>query len=115
MALYDVKAVQESWREASEDLGVRVVAENCALVDADGRRHELILLIPDFGNKRGMAVLPSWDETLAATATDQGYGYTVLSRSYEKYDRALFEATLNDWQWTAEGDPPPWYTGQPWS
>ena len=34
---------------------------------------------------------------------------------YETYDRKYFEATLNDWGWHGTGDPPPWYTGEPWS
>jgi hypothetical protein len=62
-----------------------------------------------------MAILPEWDPAGAGLAAAQGYGFTVLGKSYEDYDRRLFEDTLNDWQWTGDRDPPPWYTGAPWS
>jgi len=47
-------------------------------------------------------------------AEEHGYFVSVVSTSYEDYDRELFVDTLNDWQWFGPGDPPEWYTGQPW-
>ena len=57
----------------------------------------------------GMAILPQWDPAAGDIAAARGYGFTVLSQSYEHYDRQLFEDTLNDWQWTGKGEPRPWY------
>jgi len=62
-----------------------------------------------------MAIFGLTDQCLNDRAAAQGFGVTWLSRSYETYDRELFEDTLNDWQWTGEGEPPAWYTGEPWS
>jgi hypothetical protein len=81
----------------------------------EGRRSELVAIVREFGGETGMAVLNKWDPTLGELAKSQGFGYTVLGGSYETYERSLFEDTLNDWQWTGEGDPPPWYTGRPWT
>jgi hypothetical protein len=91
------------------------VTEDCHLEDAEGQQHELVAVVPDFGARRGLAVLFEWNPSLAKIAARQGLGYTVLSGSYETYDRALFEDTLNDSQWRGDGVPPPWYTGSPWT
>jgi len=112
---YNVGAVREAWHVAARELGIRVITDDVHLKDAEGQHHELVAVIPDFGGKRGMAVLPKWEPSLGEIAAHHGFGYTVLSRSYESYDRALFEDTLNDWRWCGDGEPPPWYTGTPWT
>lgn len=111
----DLVALREAWQTASRDLGVRVNTSDCYLRDPQGGQRKLVAVVPDFGGEKGMAILPEYDPSRARLATSQGFGYTVLSRSYERYDRPLFEDTLNDWQWTGEGQPPPWYTGAPWT
>jgi hypothetical protein len=111
----DVAAVRGAWQTASRELGVRVITSGCQLEDTQGHRHQLVAVVPDFGGEKGMAVLEEWDSSLAQLAASQGFGYTVLAASYEDYERALFEDTLNDWQWAGEGQPPPWYTGAPWT
>jgi hypothetical protein len=111
----DVERVRRAWEEAASDLAVRVQTQDCWLEGESGDRFELTAIVPDFGGRRGMAILPELDSTGSKLATARGYGFTVLGKSYEVYDRQLFEDTLNDWQWTGDGDPPPWYTGPPWS
>jgi hypothetical protein len=91
------------------------VATDCRVADAEGDQYELAALICDFGGEKGMAILPAWDESVAEHAASQGFGVTVLGASYEIYDRPLFEDTLNDWQWCGADQPPPRYTGVPWS
>lgn len=39
--------------------------------------------------------------------------YSELNGVYLDYERELYVEMLNDWQWTASTEPPPWYTGQP--
>ena len=111
----DVERVRSAWETAASDLDVRVQIEACWLEGQSGERFELAAMVPDFGGKRGMAILREWDLTVSELARARGYGFTVLGKSYETYDRDLFEDTLNDWQWTGAGNPPPWYTGVPWS
>ena len=110
----DVERVRSAWEEAASDLGVRVKTRGCWLEAESGNRSELVAIVPDFGGQHGMAILPEWDPASSKLATGRGYGFTVLGKSYEEYDRRLFEDTLNDWQWTGDGDPPAWYTGAPW-
>jgi hypothetical protein len=93
-----------SWLEAGEDLGVKVEEHGDAVV------------VREFGNSLGM--LCSLAEDGAAHKSDAkqlGMGYSLLGKSYVSYDRALFIDTLNDWGWYGQGDPPPWYTGEPWT
>ncbi len=110
----DTQALREAWKTAARDLGISVSTEDCWLVDDKGRRHELVAIVHDFGGRRGMAISDPTDRRLSELAAAHGFGYTCLSRSYESYDRDVFEDTLNDWRWTGEGEPPPWYTGEPW-
>jgi hypothetical protein len=107
---HDVEAIRKAWREASVDLGIQVQTDFW-IEDLRSHRHELVGLVPEFGGTNGMAILQEWDPSLADLAALQGFGYTVLGGSYQEYDRRLFEDTLNDWQWTAEAEPPKWYTG----
>lgn len=40
----------------------------------------------------------------------------INEESYARYDRDLFLATLNDWDWFGDpADAPGWYTGRPWT
>jgi hypothetical protein len=115
MERVDVKRIRSAWEDAASDLGIRVQTRDCWLEGEAGDRFELAAIVPDFGGQHGMAMLPKVDTTGSKLAAARGYGWTVLGKSYEEYDRQLFEDTLNDWQWTGDGDPPPWYTGAPWS
>jgi hypothetical protein len=52
---------------------------------------------------------------LERQAAELGTGSSALGESYLSYDRALVIETLNDWGWHGKGDPPQWYTGEPWT
>ena len=39
----------------------------------------------------------------------------LSDESYGQFDRELFVATLNDWGWFGDGQPPDWYEGTPWT
>ena len=111
----DTSACRQAWEVASDELGIRVQTRDCWLEQPEKNlRHELVAIICDFGGDNGMLVLEDWDPSVAEVARSQGYGYTVLGSDYETYNREIFEETLNDWQWTGQGDPPPRYTGIPW-
>ena len=40
---------------------------------------------------------------------------SILADPYRSYERGLWIDTLNDWGWKADGAPPTWYTGAPWT
>jgi hypothetical protein len=111
----DITAIRAAWLLAAQDLSIRVTVDDPLLVDDTGTRYPVVAIVHDFGGRRGMAVLLAYEAPLAEIAQSQGYGYTVLAPSYETYDRDLFVDTLNDWQWRGVGEPPPWYTGEPWN
>lgn len=101
----DPDALRAAWETAARDLGIQVSTDGW-LLDDEGNRHELAVIVRDFGGTRGMAIFEQADQHLNDLAAAQGFGYTSLGRSYETYDRSLFEETLNDWRWTGEGEPP---------
>ena len=111
----DGSAVAAAWREAAADLGVTF--EEGGLLETDGQGYPYLGIVVGFGSARGMLLFADdrdlWDRGRAAR--EQGYGWSVLSTSYEHYDRAWFVETLDDWGWCGEGAPPAWYTGRPWS
>jgi len=111
-------ALRDSWRAASLDLGVRVSTEDCWLIDGAGQRHALVAIVHDFGRRgRGTAIplrTQIVDGKFVELTTSSGYDVTLpLGAAYEVYDRGLFIATLNDWEWSGEGAPPPWYLSGP--
>jgi hypothetical protein len=108
----DVDALRRAWQAAADDLGIRVVLE-AFLEDADGHRHELVAVVPSFGGRSGMAILREPDATVVRLAETRGFGWTNLGHGYERYDRALFQDTLNDWHWSGPGNAPDWYAGAP--
>jgi hypothetical protein len=76
----------------------------------------LLLSLCSLGRSSGTAILaPQSSGDARSAAEGHGYFVSVVSGSYESYERGLFVDTLNDWQWYGTGDPPEWYTGKPWS
>jgi hypothetical protein len=96
-----------AWRDAADDLGINVATGDD------------VVLVTQFGSSEGMlcALADSREDQLQlqGRAEARGARWSALSKSYLKYDRDLFIATLDDWGWSAEGDAPDWYTGEPWS
>jgi len=93
-----------SWRAAAEDLGI----------DVEQRGDDVV--VRHFGSSLGMLCSVSKDWAVLKSEADQlGMGFSVLGTSYLSYDRGLVIETLNDWGWCSQEDPPPWYTGGPWT
>lgn len=112
------EAIQAAWLRARDDLGITVIAP--ARIEADQLVIPIVVLVPEFGAPRGMAILGTAaaerreadEEALQANA----FSFTYLGLGYESYDRELFIDTLNDWGWSsAERAAPDWYTGEPWA
>jgi hypothetical protein len=115
----DFDAVTRAWRDAAEDLGIFVVAPY-ELVDKSGVVAALaVAWIGSFGSPQGIVVadLQSDRDAVRSAARRHGQVCSFLNaKSYGRYDRELFRATLDDWGWY--GDPagsPEWYTGNSWT
>jgi hypothetical protein len=105
----DTEAVRRAWERAGDELGIEVEVEPALLSDA-------VVVVGGFGRPPGTVIfVPQSSADARGVAEEHGYFVSVAWASYEVYDRELFVNTLNDWQWFGPGDPPEWYTGQPWS
>jgi len=93
-----------SWREAADDLGLKVEEFGDAVV------------VRSFGSPRGMLCAirqaPAEVRELQDEAESRGMGWSALSESYLRYDRTLFIDTLDDWGWCSENAAPSWYSGR---
>jgi hypothetical protein len=107
----DVEAIRDAWRVAAKDLGVRLTTGDHWEIDSAGNRRLVIVVVPDFGDTRGMAIFdePIHDAAFADALVAKGLGYTWLSAQYGVYNRATFVEALTDWGWTGAGSPPEWY------
>jgi hypothetical protein len=111
--------VATAWQVAAAELGIEAEVDG-ALTDVKGREHRYVVHVADFGGPRGtICSVRHSAETDSATlrrlAHASGYHYAELADAYTTYDRSLFVATLDDWQWFGAGEPPAWYTGTPWT
>lgn len=108
--------IRDAWLRAASDLGTQVTAPfELRLPGGNIEMYEAH--IHQYGRALGTVVHPI-DGPYAHTKSrvEAGYFASNLSPKYRRYDRGLFIATLDDWQWL--GDPemrPAWYTGKPWS
>jgi hypothetical protein len=99
------------------ELGIKI-EEPFDLPDEAGPMH-CIALIESFGSSAGTVVL-SLDSPdagrLKAVAAKRGYYHSLLAETYNRFDRDLFVATLNDWGWKGGADArPDWCTDEPWT
>jgi hypothetical protein len=97
----------QAWQEAATDLEIDVRPRGDAV------------LVAEFGSDAGMlCAIPNsreGEDELRDRAESRGMGWSVLGPTYLRYDRDVFIDALNDWGWTGEGEPPSWYTGEPWT
>jgi len=105
-------AMARAWRSAASDLGIRFVSPfSITYKDA---AYWCSGWLPDFGCPKG-AIIAGRDtvEEIFDVADALGFYASGLSPyHYEKYDRARFVETLNDWGWFSDpADAPPWFTG----
>jgi hypothetical protein len=109
------RRIARAWRAAADDLAIAVSSAD-ALVDLNSRAQLSAVHVVDFGGPRGAicaAASPASDVFGQAVAAE-GFFFSSLHAAYAEYERALFRATLDDWGWYGTGDPPEWYTGEPW-
>ena len=107
--------ISAAWREASAQLGVRVVAPY-ALQLPDGTTVEVEAFLPDFGGPHGTVVVALADEDRGRLVAGAKQFASLLAPAYRAFDRDCFRETLDDWGWYGSaGDPPEWYTGKPWT
>jgi hypothetical protein len=106
--------ISDAWQQAAADLGIRVVAP-FALAKESGEIQWFEALISDFGGPNG-TIVGNHDSGFHDIRERLGYYASNLYPSYRSYIREYFVDTLNDWGWFgADGEEPPWYTGEPWS
>ena len=99
--------IRDAWSDAGLDLGLTIVF---------GEEGRFLLWIADFGGPGGTVVFArghtSPRDVEAARAS--GFFCSVLPDAYATYDRSLFVATLDDWGWFGNDDPPDWFSGESW-
>jgi len=110
-----------SWLIAAKDLGIAVEVRTGWHCKAGGEHR--YVYIRDFGGPSGTCAFPmdcyrpgGSHELAELTIFGPSLGYYVslLSSSYETYERHRFADALDDWQWFGQGTVPSWYTGRPW-
>jgi hypothetical protein len=103
------------WEDGESKINVEAPFD---LADEAGPIH-CIALIESFGSSAGTVVLnlDSADAgCLKAVATKRGYYHSLLAEAYNRFDRDLFVATLNDCGWKGGADArPDWCTDEPWT
>src|SRR5262245_21392119 len=109
--------IADAWREAAADLGLTVrVAE---VAGGEEWHVAYAVRVDSFGSPGG-TVCRYYDaprtelDRLRAWARHAGVFVSLLADSYSQYTRDLFVAALDDWGWFGAGEPPDWYSGQPW-
>ena len=106
--------ISRAWLTAGAELGIRVEAP--AVVVLRGALVECAAYLPDFGSANGAAAFARSAKPELAKRQDGDPFRSVLDDDfYGEFDRELFTATLDDWGWFGEGQPPAWYTGKPWT
>ena len=106
------RRIMEAWREAADDLGIRVTIP-FVLTGPDAQAIEFIALVHDFGAPGG-ALVCSFQNWPSLKEPVEGHGYFLSGLnpdSYSRYDRQHFIDTLEDWGWFGKGARPSWYTG----
>jgi len=112
----EAQQIANAWLEAGQELRIEVISP-FSIHTASGEVIEYIALVPQFGSANGMLLINDFDQDRIQAAQANGYGYSCLYlSSYGDYQREHFIDALNDWGWSeGQGNPPDWYTGEPWS
>jgi hypothetical protein len=110
--------IAAAWAQAAIDLGIAVDGAG-AFRDGNGEPIVYAARVRDFGSANGMLCLyrasPSEFQRLRDQSNTASFGWSVLRDGYRSYDRDVWIDTLNDWGWAGSGEPPDWYSGEPWS
>jgi hypothetical protein len=106
------RQLSNAWRDARDDLGIRVVAPfSIALPNGPIQAEAHVL---DFGSPSG-AIAMSFSNPFAKDVDlSSRYWRSLLGKTYRTYRRESFVEMLNDWGWFgAKDQAPAWYTGAP--
>ena len=106
-----------AWREASKVLGIDVTAPY--YLESEDGPLRCTALIHGFGRGGGIVAICHGSapmerlKQIRGPANQAGFGVSQLYEEfYAKFDRELFEETLNEWGWLGdEADAPAWYVG----
>lgn len=102
------QSLEQMWRQASLDLGIRVVIP-FQLDLGSGQMASFPVLVCDFGGDQGVVVFQDWDAALARTASDRGFGYSCMDG--DEYNRDYAIEVLHDWGWARSlTEAPSWYS-----
>ncbi|NOX84482.1 MAG: hypothetical protein GXO86_00725 [Chlorobi bacterium] len=104
---------QRSWKKAAEDLGIEFISPFS--FTANGIRHQVTGLLPQFGGKKGALITSRKDPEEARSAAEDCGNFFISGLNpyhYDRYNRERFIQTLNDWGWSGEGTPPAWFSGR---
>jgi hypothetical protein len=105
--------VVAAWQEAAADLGIQFTSP-FLVTSSDGRRHEYLGLVHQFGRRTGtlISVLHEPSEH-APYPAGEDYYWSTLGSGYGRYERQSFIDTVDDWQFFgSESERPEWYTGK---
>lgn len=107
----------DAWREAANDLGIRVVAPYLLRLPS-GEEVACEAFIPDFGSTRGAIVLSEETERRERRALGKGDDLWTsvhpVKGTPRKYDRAAFIDELTDFGWFGQAEEAPsWYPSPP--
>jgi hypothetical protein len=104
-----------SWRQASDDLQIKIQIP--FILTTDNLKIKFELLVENFGSKLGTVILSI--DNMVEIDTPEKYGYycsAINPDNYSIYNRQFFIDTLNDWGYFGDkSKTPEWYTGQPWT
>jgi hypothetical protein len=104
-----------AWREAADDLGIRVEAPFLAQ-DSSGGSIRFDALVGDLGWPAGTLVTPLNESSRQRqAASDLGYNSCSLNiDQFGKYVRGDWIALMQGWIWVANGPVPLWHRGRGW-
>jgi hypothetical protein len=105
-----VSKVLTIWQQASNDLGLDIVAP-FVLQLPSGVQINAIFFLKNFGAQEGMLIVSKFDDVsqYVDELTQAGYGFSVLSkyRSDTNYVRDNIVDVLRDWGWSGPPDSRP--------
>lgn len=111
----DFEKVINTWREAANDLEIKIQIPFVLSISDKLIRFELHL--EDFGSELGTIIFSMHETTELNIAKSCSYYCSALNpETHSIYEREYFIDMLNDWGFFGKPDEKPsWHTGQPWT
>ena len=99
-------------RLVADALGIEFVAP-FYLQHPDGSRHEFAVLLPQFGEPRGMLLDSEHPNAAIEAAASTGFAFSSMDPEthlhHSPVNAANYIECLVDWQWSSEEQFPEWY------